>query len=334
MNILFRCDGSKDIGLGHVSRCLVLAQKLNNNLTTKIFFALKNFDLGINFVKNKFPVTIYKKGIISYSDWLKDAIHQLDIDILILDVRNDLNKDELLKIKLIKHLKIITIDDPENKRLLSDIAIYPPVPQINQMKWKNYNGELFVGWEYVIIKDDFLRPYKICINSKPKILVSMGGTDPFDMTHYVINSLNQFEKEFKVIIVLGHGYQYYKKLKSLLVKTNLEYEIVQNPKNFYQIIRSVDFGVISFGQTAYELTAVGIPALYICISHDHNISSSLFTELNFGISSGVFNEIDDVVFLNCLNNIFLNFPVMKKSILKSLVNEKMNSDLLIDIILK
>jgi spore coat polysaccharide biosynthesis protein SpsF len=334
MNILFRCDGSSEIGLGHVSRCITLAFKLKKRSKTKIFFASKDFDLGVKFIQNKFPLTVYKKGVFTYVDWLIHSIQELNIDILILDVRNDLNTKELLKIKSVKQLKIITIDDPENKRLLSDIAIYPPVPQVNKMKWENYKGKLSVGWEYVIIKDEFLKPIKPMINSKPKILVSMGGTDPFNITDYVINALNQFDKEFEIIIVLGPGYSYYEKLKLLLQKTNLEFEVIINPNNLSELIKSVDFGVISFGQTAYEFTALGIPALYICLSYDHNISSSLFENLNFGVSAGIFNEIDNITFTNYLNNIFEKFPLMKKSILKSRVNEKMKSDLLINLILK
>lgn len=334
MNILFRCDGSNEIGLGHVSRCLTLALKLKKHSKAKIFFALKDFDLGIKFIGDKFPIIVYQKGVFSYSDWLIHLIYKLNINTFILDVRNDLNTEELLKIKSVNQLKIITIDDPENKRLLSDIAIYPPVPQVYKMKWENYKGELSVGWEYVIIKDEFLKSSIPKMNSKLKILVSMGGTDPLNMTNFVIASLNQVKKEFEIIIVLGPGYQYYKNLKLLLDKTNLDYEIIRNPTSFSQIIRIVDFGIISFGQTAYEFTALGIPALYICLSDDHNISSSLFESSNFGISAGVFSDIDNTTFSNHLNNIFKNFSLMKKSILKSNINKKMKSDKLINLILK
>ena len=67
---------------------------------------------------------------------------------MILDIRNDINKDYIIKIKRNLKLKVFTIDDPEEK-VFTDIAIYPPVPQLKSMNWSNYKGKLKIGWEYV-----------------------------------------------------------------------------------------------------------------------------------------------------------------------------------------
>ena len=40
---------------------------------------------------------------------------------------------------------------------------------------------------------------------------------------------------------------------------------------------SADLAVASFGVTAYELAAVGVPAVYLCLTDDHAESAEAFS---------------------------------------------------------
>ena len=58
MNILFRCDGSLEIGMGHVVRCVALAKYLKDYYEVNIYFAMKKSELGISYVKSSFDVLV------------------------------------------------------------------------------------------------------------------------------------------------------------------------------------------------------------------------------------------------------------------------------------
>ena len=47
MKIVFRVDSSKDIGIGHLSRCLKLSNSFKNK---KIFFVTKKLEGNANFL--------------------------------------------------------------------------------------------------------------------------------------------------------------------------------------------------------------------------------------------------------------------------------------------
>ena len=290
MNILFRCDGSVEIGLGHVVRCLTLADHLKENHDCNIHFSMRKSELGINKVKKSYPVIEANEQAFDYEDWLSDCIYKSNADILVMDMRDGLLKQELKQIKKKTVVKVVTIDDPEDKRLEADLAFYPPVPQLNNMSWEGFNGKIFSGWEYVILRKEFSKYYPKPNISIPNILISMGAADNRNMTKFAIYALNEINEKFKTIIIVGSGYLQLEELKSTLNSVSFKFELHQNPDNIAEIMSQSNFAVISFGQTAYEFAALKIPAIYLCLTDDHFESSKLFMNEGIGTSLGVYSE--------------------------------------------
>jgi spore coat polysaccharide biosynthesis protein SpsF len=48
-----------------------------------------------------------------------------------------------------------------------------------------------------------------------------------------------------------------------------------------------DLAICSFGMTAYELAAMGVPAVYACLTEDHEESASALAAAGMGMSVGV-----------------------------------------------
>jgi UDP-2,4-diacetamido-2,4,6-trideoxy-beta-L-altropyranose hydrolase len=290
MNILFRCDGSLEIGMGHVIRCLALADELHDNHNCNISFAMRKSELGINKVTAFYTALTSGENVFDYVEWLLECIRETKSHILILDVRDKLLNSELVTLKTIGKVKIVTIDDPEDKRLEADLAFYPPVPQIQKLNWDGFGGELHVGWEYVILRKEFLKHYAKVNSIVPNILVTMGGTDENNMTNYIIGCLKNINEQFRATILVGSGYPYLKQLEKSLKYVEFEFKLSHNPENIAEVMSQADFSIISFGQTAYELAALKIPSVYVCLTIDHLESSKLFTNSGIGISTGVFSK--------------------------------------------
>lgn len=292
MNILFRCDGSIEIGMGHVVRCLALADELRDSYNCNITFVMRQSELGIQKVGDTYPVIIDKQDDIdfNYEIWLTNCILETKAEILIMDMRDGLSRNSLRKIKQFTGIKVVTIDDPEEKRLEADLAFYPPVPQVNKMNWDDFEGKLYSGWEYVLLRKEFSQTYPKPNNPVPNILVLMGGTDENNMTKFVIDALDEINEPFSVTIVLGPGYQHEENLKNRLDSVHFKYSTRRNPINIAELMSRSDFAIISFGQTAYELVALKVPSLYLCLSDDHLESSKLLLNSGIGVSLGVFSK--------------------------------------------
>jgi spore coat polysaccharide biosynthesis protein SpsF len=53
------------------------------------------------------------------------------------------------------------------------------------------------------------------------------------------------------------------------------------------VFGAADLAVVTFGVTAYELGALGVPALYLTISDDHAMSASSFEKAGMGATIGL-----------------------------------------------
>jgi len=50
-----------------------------------------------------------------------------------------------------------------------------------------------------------------------------------------------------------------------------------------EFLITIDFAIISFGVSAYELVAMRIPAIHICLDEDHWTSSEVFEGMDYAV---------------------------------------------------
>jgi len=316
VNVLMRCDGSPEIGMGHIVRCLALADELQENHCCNIHFAMRKSEVGINKVKESYSVFESNEKAFDYANWLKDCVKKTNAQILILDVRDGLTRQDLKQIKKKSGIKVADIDDPEDKRLEADMAFYPPVSQVKRIDWTDFTGKLYVGWEWVILRKEFSttpRPLPQAPCTKiPRFLVTMGGSDPQGMTLKAVKALELLEEDFEAVVVLGAGFQHKKQLNDLLSDCKHRFDVRENVQNMAELMAQSDLAVASFGVTAYELAAMGVPAIYLCLTEDHAESASAFVKEGMAVCLGVFTHVNTKMIAGGISNILNNKSLLSK----------------------
>ena len=158
MNIAFRVDSSNFIGVGHLSRCLKLAEDLKKKCKKIIFITKKlngNFN---NLIKKKnFQIifikdTKLKNRSINDLNNTKNICKKFKINTLILD-HYYLGLSWEKKIK--RHIdKLIVIDDFSKKKHHCDLIVN------NLSKTNSNKTKHLTGLKYQIIPNNFLKKGK------------------------------------------------------------------------------------------------------------------------------------------------------------------------------
>jgi len=286
---LIRCDASPEIGLGHLVRCLSLAEVLEKHYGVNPVFAMRLDPLFYGVIRRRCQAIAMPRGK-SQSTWLAEKLRQYRAQLLIVDVRDDLSRQELQAIRS-DGIRVAVIDDLSDRRLASDLAFYPPVPQVRKADWSGFTGEVFCGWQWVILRPDLPQAARVGSAKRPHLLVTMGGSDPAELTLQAVSGLDLLDLEFATTVLLGPGFAHNDALSQLLSRTRRRFVVLRGPDDIPSVMTRADLAVCSFGVTAYELAAAGIPAVYLCLTPDHAESASALAAGGMGVSLGIFKAV-------------------------------------------
>jgi spore coat polysaccharide biosynthesis predicted glycosyltransferase SpsG len=292
-SMLFRCDASPEIGLGHLVRCLALADELRDNHGAAVTFAMRPSSLASEMVKQHAYSILQAPGggVFDQKAWLRDCLSTSGAQTLVVDVRDDLSKltlDALVG----KGTLIALLDDASDRRWAADLAFYPPVPQVQRIDWSGFRGRLCIGWEWLVLRPQFARsvpPRKQSPldNSNISLLIAMGGSDPAGLTLKAVRAADRLDGDFESVVILGSGFCHRQSLQQLLGRTRRKFTVRESVSEMSDAMAKADLAICSFGMTAYELAAMGVPSVYSCLTADHEESASALVAAGMGVSVGV-----------------------------------------------
>ena len=275
-NIAIRADGGIQTGMGHIIRCLALANELRNQGANVIFLsryeegikkiALEGFEICRIDISGNLTPCGYDYGspeeLRLDAEIVSKALKKNRIDAIIIDTYNTTAEYFLKFQSLVK--AVAYIDDTNRAIFPVDVLINGNI-YAEYLKYKKYSekGLLLLGLEYNLTRREFRDlPHKVTRNKAKEFLITSGGSDPFSICSRLVQMLANCEKMDEAIfhVVAGAGFVNLDLLLRLQ-ENDKRIRIHHNVEKIWELMQEVDVAISSAGSTLYELCACGTPAL-------------------------------------------------------------------------
>jgi len=285
-SILFRTSGGRsskrELGLGHVFRCINLAKMLKKN---NIEFLIEDFGT----VKKKLNDNGFKKistvkpeiNLIDDIESTISLIKKNKIDIVIVD-KFKTKKQYISQIK--KIVPVVYISDLFLIKYPSNLLINGFIGFKNEII-RNENQIMLLGPNFQILDQRFREPIKK--SGKYDILATFGGIDESKNIEFFLESIEKISKKLNVKCILGSGIKKSRKIKKFQKESHHNIKIIQHSNNMKKEISSCKFGFCSGGITSYEFALMKKPFAIIAQNKHQLITASEWEKKKIAINIGL-----------------------------------------------
>lgn len=284
IKILIVADGSKEIGLGHIVRTLTLANELKNYYTDILFITKKN-ESSISLIKDEdYPLILLNEKL-NEKEELEEIVKIINtkkMDIVILD-KLTISKEYYDNIKL-QNTFLVSLDNIRDISINADLIINGGIYANEYFNTKQKN--VLLGEKYFILRRQFIGHKKRIINENiTNILISMGGSDPLNITYSIVQELLKIKKEYLLNVIIGNAYLHESKLIELSMR-NKNLNLIKNTDQMARLMKNSDVAITSGGLTLYELAATGTPAMIIQQADNQILPTKYFEKYGSVIDLG------------------------------------------------
>jgi spore coat polysaccharide biosynthesis predicted glycosyltransferase SpsG len=218
---------------------------------------------------------------------------QLSDDLLIVDLPGGVSRNYMTTLRRADPNRLLVLFDGTcDGRLDADLVVTPLERLAAPSNWVDFGGLRYQGPEYAILDAAYsgLPQRVIDPNRTPTVLVTMGGADPFGLTLQALQAMDSMPGNFHTIVALGPAFAKENEVGDWLPHATRSYEL-RRDASLARLMVASDLAVVSFGTSAYELAAAGLPAIALCISPDHVEAAEIFARGGSMISAGLWSTV-------------------------------------------
>ncbi len=306
VDFLIRVDATNNMGIGHVMRCLALAQQCQEQQMNVLFVCANLVDMcQQRILSNHFKIhqLTSAAGSLEEAAETMAVVKQYQAKAILVDGYHFSNA--YLDTFKAQKVPLWMIDDFDQAPAHCALVI-------NFQAWADPKGyapkcKQFLGLEYYLLRKEFW-PYilqRSATSQKNTILVMMGGTDPNHQMQRVLSIIDKLHLPLEVSLVLGiknQAIEQYAKER----RSNIRITVHNNPDNIPQLMQQASFAITAGGGTCWELACMQVPSMVIVQAENQIKVGEYVQKLGVGFNLGSYDQLSDQVLEEKLSELVNN----------------------------
>lgn len=271
--LLVRADGGVAMGTGHVMRCLGLSQAWQDSGGRSIFAMAENTpslqqrlrDEGIEAE----PLAV-RAGTAEDAEQTRSLAIRTNADWVVVD-GYQFGPDYQPLIKS-AGFKVLLIDDyVRAEPYTADLVLNQNLQASPSLYVKRGpSTHLLLGPRYAMLRREF-RPWRNWKRETPpmarKILVTMGGSDPDNLTAKVIEAIQNLSvPSLEATILVGGSNPHLRSMEELIRGHRFPIRLVIDARNVSEWMAWADVAIAGAGTTFWEMCFLGLPGLLLVLA--------------------------------------------------------------------
>ena len=267
---VFRCDASATLGGGHVMRCLAFAETLEWAGWSCVFTTHKaSLDAVPALAQSP-----YALRMINGKEPMPDGEELVVVD------HYDLNADYEKTLRA-NGRTIVVFDDLADRAHDCDVLLDPtPMRKVDAYYGRvPRDARLLVGSQNAILFGRWRKQRAVTVKrlgtARPlqRILLSMGMTDPLNVTTRVIKALKAAGIDAAIDVVLGAGAPHQAQVREALGRCMT---LHIDPNNLADLAARADLAIGAPGTSSFERALLGLPAVLIPVADNQRFIADAF----------------------------------------------------------
>lgn len=294
---LFRANGSAQIGTGHVLRSLALAQAWKDEGGESVLLTGPDApDAESWWVIEQFPVEHLSvvTGSTEDAHITIKTLHRLDAEWLVVDGFDF--GEEYQQFVRENSSRMLVIDDHASlTHYDADIIVNHNVfASADMYRGRGNHAEVLSGLGYALLRRQF---HNLKLPERPvpeiarRILVTMGGSDPLNVSAKVIEALKLSEvSDLHVTVLLGPANTHRDSIDKVAKGAPFTVVLQQNVIDMVTLLKDIDAAISAGGGTCAELALLRVPMLLLTIAENHAFTVEEYGRRRLAVAGSWFHQ--------------------------------------------